>query len=356
MNSSNVLNASIKSINSLAGFGYAMIPVAITGTLGSVFSTVYILHKLLFTRKKLLLNLRSYDLMFCNMSLASLFFSAFYLPVAAFSTIVGPQSIIASREYHSFCVFTAFSYFSLTTTCAFTHSAIAANRLFVVVFPHQRNLQSPVCAAMLILISWIIPAVTFIFPFFKVFGEYGFAPSSRCGFVNVNYTYQAIYKAISGFVPLAIMVICYGLVAYFEISSRKRLAPGNNKRKSVGSGRDVRLRREARATRTALLTCAAFALGYLPNAIVGVAASIKMIQSSNGQLASLWMWIGCSINPGIYIFLNSELRRKILSVFGWKSQTVSSSQEQDGSILARSSMRRVTFPHVSAVSSKEVER
>lgn len=270
-------------------FGAGCIPLSLIGTFSS-FVCMYQTYRQYRKRPAAI------HLFFFSLSVATLFFSAFSLPLTGYTMMVGSTNYVAVHK--DFCRIHAYIYFPLITVCAFSHSSIALQRFITVVLTHFRYLRSAFVTAVLLAASWLIPVVIFVFPLFSIWGSFGYSPpKNRCAFLVLNPVYQTVYKILYSFVPLAIILMSYGAIIMVEINSKRRVTANISKSTSPLSREERKKQRkhqqDLKATRIACVTSIAFVLCYLPYAIYGVAArNLKGLQSQTGMGFDFWVWIG----------------------------------------------------------------
>ena len=188
--------------------------------------------------------------------------------------------------------------------CAFSHAAIAVNRLLAVVFSNRYPaVKSPTVTFLLVALSWLLPACVFVIPLLTPkYGDFGLSNRShRCAFLKLDSTYQMTYKALSALLPFAITVLAYLVIVTFVIASRQKLTQHANRHQlpnhvdAVNRGKksNITSRKDLQATRMAFILCLAFLLCFIPNSVFGiVVSSLKGLQSMVGLGFAYWSWIG----------------------------------------------------------------
>ncbi|XP_055353230.1 melatonin receptor type 1A-like [Paramacrobiotus metropolitanus] len=327
-------------------FGIITIPISLVGTAGSI-------GCLGFIRTHAKQQSSSTNALYINLSIATLLFCGIVCPVHAYTQLAQQASSFAQPTYlaKSACSFIGFFYFWTLTASAYSHSAIAANRLFIVVL-QKSKLSSTSTTVFLIAASWFIAGMTFMWPLLRLGGTYGFSTESmKCTFSSLTSPEFVIsYKVLYGFVPVIIMVICYAAVfCKVAISSRKlRKNPAVNQAGALLMPVNHRRQRNAerKITQIAFITCVGFIVCYVPSAIFGFVVKARAaLQSPMGMALVFLMWIGCAANPLLYTYLNSDLKKRVHDVLKRRlpfAERVFGGSSTNGNSMSLTGVKRIT--------------
>ncbi|GAV08895.1 hypothetical protein RvY_18521 [Ramazzottius varieornatus] len=194
---------------------FLTIPIALIGSLGSCGSLWSIWHDSLHQKT-------TANLMFVNMSIATLFLCGIHNSMAIY-TILTPfeNDIFRYPQNDGLCQFESFFYWVCLCACSNSHVVTALDRVHSVYrLGHRKN-----SSWFLVGVSWVLPVVISAFPLFHLGGVYGFADAARrCAFVKMDSkAYRVAYKFISGIIPLLLMVPCYMAVFHKVYLSQRRV-------------------------------------------------------------------------------------------------------------------------------------
>lgn len=288
--SNNSWNATYTDVNTYQQ-GISAIPISFLGALFSVISLYQTWSKPDKSRRFF-----PTTLLFTNVAVSSFSFAMLGLPVIAHTMSNGSGNFFSNPDHSGICQTAAFLYFVTLTACAFSHSSIALNRLFAVILAKNfPSLKSTKFSVVLIADSWIFAFLIFIFPFFGVFGRYGFSSlEHRCTFLSLHPGYLYTYKVLTIFVPLGVMAICYGTISWFEFTSKRRFIVSSPTKPNTQTAPFSRkCLQELHAAHISFWTCSAFVVCFVPYAIYGVTVkNISGLQSRIGTGIAVWVWIG----------------------------------------------------------------
>lgn len=273
--------------------GIAIIPISVIGVIGSLACLAFIF-------KHLREHHATTNLLFGDLAVATLLLCGFSLPMQAL-TMAKMDNLFVKSNHIGFCQAVAYIHWISWTACPCAQAAIAIYRFLSVIFiKHKLLISSRLTAFALIACTWLVPLLTFVFPLFNIFGSYGYSLlSNKCLFTGkIDRHYIIVYKTVNSFGPLAIMVLCYGVVVIKVYQSNRRLGRRVRAEASSASGAPQQQQRqrnsaELRTTKISATVCATFLACFIPWNLFGVLKpDIKDLQSTLGQSLTLIVYAG----------------------------------------------------------------
>ncbi|XP_055334980.1 G-protein coupled receptor moody-like [Paramacrobiotus metropolitanus] len=298
-----VLAIGMDALSYTVHFGVASVVLSVIGTVSSVVCIWHTKRQLQQYREKSAAS----QILLISLSLATFLFCGFCLPVNSYTMIQGPLNYLGDKL--PLCLAHTYIYYLLITVCAFSHSSMAINRLLLVVI---NPCGFAAITTSLLISCWIFPAIIYLFPLLSIGGRFGYSPTrNRCGLVEIDTTYHLFCKVIYAFIPLMIVVVCYGWIIVNEVLVKRRVDRACSVVPRVRSAKRGRLQRDLKATKVACVMSIVFMVCYLPFAVYGIVVRrLEGLESVVGMGFDLWVWIGCSINPIVYGVLTQLLRRQ----------------------------------------------
>ncbi|XP_055340075.1 G-protein coupled receptor moody-like [Paramacrobiotus metropolitanus] len=316
------------STSSYSLYGYALtivfVPICCIGVASSI--TIILISSHVSTQH------RPSNAMLINLAVVTLFVCGIVLPLLIYMSFLdrvsNPDCIlcqsVAFLSYASWCV-SAYAHAVLSVDRAFSVGHLGRSKTY------QQNIWLNIT---LIWLTWWISFSLFVFPLFRIGGQYGYSfLMRRCSLVQVtSLAYQMSFLVFAVIVPFAVVCGCYGYVVWRIKRSQQKISGQRMVRLSTTTstepfGKDMvryarqkaqKMRSELRITKATATTSAVFFVCFLPGSSFGFGAPLLQSLPRGifpGALLAM-AFAGCGLCPLVYVSANPDTRRDVARLVG----------------------------------------
>ncbi|UYV65353.1 hypothetical protein LAZ67_3004027 [Cordylochernes scorpioides] len=286
------------------------------------------------------LNLAAVDLAFCALSLP---------PTAA--------RFLARRWPlgESICSFFPLLFYGNVGISVTSLACVAVSRYVLVARPalYQRMCMNPRRLAMLLVATWLFGLGMLVPPLFRLWGQFGLDEANFSCTILADQRGKSPKKFlfIFGLVfPVTLIIIFNGCI-FLKVRQSARTLATHGQANPHPLSRPRLNKREARMTMLMFLTFVAFLVCFLPLTICNMLEKTRKVSPDVSTLASVLAWMSACINPVLYVAVNRQYRRAILSLvcprsrLGLQSPSTGSTGESMGT-LRRTTIKVCPTPEI----------